>query len=467
MDFESDGRPFSSPVSHDPRHDEELQRRLFASLDASRFSKRHLRLYLSIVSMHFFDGFDLLMMGVVLPGVVATFGISAAQAGIFASSVFGGMLIGAIVISWVSDKIGRKLALAFSIGLYASFSLLAAVASTYEQLVAFRLLSGIGLGAEVPLVFTYLTEFLPVRSRGQFASSSVFFWQISGAVALVAGMFVIPAYGWRGMFYIGATPLLILAATWSFIPESVRYLARRGRLTEAYEIVSSLSTVPPEQAQLADIAALPVHKKLSDIFSGRYRRYTIGVWILSFSVGLIFAGLNVWLPSIFMKQGFTLVHSFAFTAMIATAGAFGNIVNGLLLERLGRRLTLTLLLLIGSISVLAWGFSTNPAEILVFGMLTAFTAGGGIAGSIYTYVTELYPTEYRTVGTGLSTACQRLAGMAAPSALGLLLGPFGSLTDSFIFLSALLAFTAVICNFLIYETRGKSLEQIASELSAP
>jgi putative MFS transporter len=467
MDFEPDvvtALPMMPPTKDDRG---EIQRRLFASLDASAFSARHLKLYLSIVSMHFFDGFDLLMMGVVLPGIIATFKISNAQAGVFASSVFAGMLVGSILITWLSDKIGRKKALALSIVLYAAFTLLAAVATSYEQLLVFRALSGIGLGAEVPLVFTYLTEFLPVRRRGQFASSSVFFWQISGVFAALAGMIIIPTYGWRGMFLIGATPLFILAATWFYIPESVRYLTRRGQLTEADRIVRWLSTVRPEDVRPAEAFVPPVHKKFSDIINGRYRRYTIGAWIINLSVGLIFTGLNVWLPSIFLKQGFTLVHSFAFTALIALTGAVGNIVNGFLLERLGRRPTLTILFVIGAGSVLAWGFATSPMAILGFGMLTAFSAGGGNGGSVFTYLTELYPTEYRSVGSGLSTACQRIGGIVAPSALGLLLGPAMSLTASFVFISALLALTAVITFFFTYETRGKSLEQIASELGGP
>jgi MFS transporter, putative metabolite:H+ symporter len=443
---------------------DQIAGRLFASLDASRFSAKHLRLYLNIVVMHFFDGFDLLMMGVVLPGIISEFHLTHAQAGVLASSVFGGMLVGAIAITWLADRIGRKLALAFSIVLYAICTLMAAMATEYQELLVFRALSGIGLGAEVPLVFTYLTEFLPIRNRGQFASSSIFFWQISGVAAALAAIVVIPAYSWRGMFLIGVAPALILAATWFSIPESVRYLVRRGRLTEAEKIVRSLSTVPPEGLPPALVAVDQRRRRLSDIFAGAYRRYTLGAWFVNFSMGLIFAGLNVWLPSIFMKQGFTLVHSFAFTALITTVGAVGNIANGYLLERFGRRLTISALFAIGAVSVLAWGVSSTPVGIIAFGMVTAFTAGGGIGGSVYTYLTELYPTEYRAIGTGCSTACQRLGGIVAPSVLGLLLGSLASLTNSFIIISALMAVTALIAFLYTYETRGKSLEQIAGEL---
>jgi MFS transporter, putative metabolite:H+ symporter len=443
---------------------EERKARLFASLDSSHFSIRHLRIYASLVSMHFFDGFDLLMMGVVLPGIIATFHITFAEAGLLASSVFGGMVVGTVALSWLGEIIGRKKALALSIVIYALFSLCGAFASSYQQLFVCRALAGIGLGAEIPLVFTYFAEFLPVRRRGQFSASSVFFWQISGVMAALTAIVVVPYFTWRGMFVIAVTPAIILAGTWFVIPESVRYLVRRERFDEAETIVRSISTVAPEDVQIGGVAKPPAHRGFGDILRGKYLRYTLALWFMNFSVAVIFFGLNIWLPSIFMKQGFNLTNSFAFTALISGAGAVGNLTNGYLLEVAGRRLTLTILFAIGSVSVFVWSFATTTPMILAFGMLTSFTAGGGIGGCIFTYMTELYPTEFRAMGTGCATGCQRAAGMFAPTLLGLLLGSDVSLSTPFLVISALFAVTAVVAFFFTVETGGKSLEQISAEL---
>jgi putative MFS transporter len=137
--------------------------RLLASMDQSNFSKRHAALYATVIFFHFFDGFDVLMMGTVLPGIRTTFNLTSVQGGVLVSSTFIGMLIGAVMIPMLADQIGRKRALFLAIAWYAVFSLVAATATSYNELFIVRLLEGVGLGAEVPLVFTYVVEFVPTR----------------------------------------------------------------------------------------------------------------------------------------------------------------------------------------------------------------------------------------------------------------------------------------------------------------
>jgi len=222
--------------------------RLFASIDQSAFSGRHLALYATVIFFHFFDGFDVLMMGTVLPGIVATFNLTSVQAGVVVSSTFFGMLIGAIVITMLADRIGRKKALFLAIIWYAVFSLAAATATSYQELLIVRLLQGLGLGAEVPLVFTYVVEFVPARKRGVLAGSSVFFWLSAGGVASLMAILVVPLFTWRGMFVIGAIPAVLLFFAWHYLPESIRYLVSRNKLDEAEAVVRRLSTVVLETA---------------------------------------------------------------------------------------------------------------------------------------------------------------------------------------------------------------------------
>ena len=109
--------------------------RLFASMDQSKFSGRHAALYATVIFFHFFDGFDVLMIGTVLPGIAATFKLTSVEAGVLVSSTFFGMLVGAIVITMLADQIGRKKALFLAIGWYAVFSLAAATATSYNELL--------------------------------------------------------------------------------------------------------------------------------------------------------------------------------------------------------------------------------------------------------------------------------------------------------------------------------------------
>jgi MFS transporter, putative metabolite:H+ symporter len=147
------------------------------ALDRSAFTPRHSIMYASVILGHLFDGFDINMMGTVLPGISREFHLTPALAGYLASSVFVGMLVGSAIVGMLADRIGRKRALLFAVLFYGTLSLITATAWSYRSLVAMRMIEGFGLGAEVPLVFTYLSEFIPIRQRGVLLASSVFLFQ--------------------------------------------------------------------------------------------------------------------------------------------------------------------------------------------------------------------------------------------------------------------------------------------------
>src|SRR5258708_7880487 len=116
------------------------QAQIIESLNKSSFTRQHLAFYLTIVFCHFFDGFDIQMMGFTLPGIIGEFKLSAGQAGVLASSVFSGMLLGGIIVGTLADSVGRKKALILAIVLYGSMGLCAGLATSYESLVAIRVL---------------------------------------------------------------------------------------------------------------------------------------------------------------------------------------------------------------------------------------------------------------------------------------------------------------------------------------
>jgi MFS transporter, putative metabolite:H+ symporter len=175
-------------------------------------------------------------MGVALPGIIAT---TPPEAGFLASSAFFGMFIGAIGISMLADRIGRKRALILAILGYSLFSAAAAFVQDYTSLVVVRIVEGLGLGAEVPLVYTFVSELVPVRRRGLLLTGSAFFWQGSNLVAALVAIVVIPWLSWRGMFVVGALPAVLILPLWWRLPESPRYLIHNGRIAEADALVLS------------------------------------------------------------------------------------------------------------------------------------------------------------------------------------------------------------------------------------
>jgi putative MFS transporter len=438
---------------------------LLASLDRSEFTAKHWKMYFAVAFGHFFDGFDINMMGLILPGIIASFALSPAQAGILASSVFLGMFAGSVLIGILADKFGRKRALVIAVTAYCTLSFAASFATSYDSLLTLRILQGVGLGAEVPLVFTYLSEFMPTRRRGLLLASSVFFWQASSFFAAFVAIAVVPTYTWRGMFVVGALPALVLIFFWLRLPESVRFLIERGDLQRAQDIVKGFSTVDPATVDVPAKEPVPQPARLRDILRGGYTRPTLGIWLMQFTGGAVFFGLAIWLPSIFAKMGFSVVKSFAFTGLIAGAGALGNLGGGLLLDKWGRRGSISTLFVIGGILMFIWGNASSPATILGFGALTAFFASGGAGGPLFAYTSEIYPTRFRAAGTGWAAAWQRIGGIVAAPVLGALMGA-GVLGYTFFAVMGSVLLVGGIGGYLLgYETRGKSLEQITADLA--
>jgi MFS transporter, putative metabolite:H+ symporter len=328
------------------------------------------------------------------------------------------------------------------------------------------MLQGIGLGAEVPIVLTYVLEFVPARRRGSLSAGAVSLWQFAGLLAALIAIVIIPAFTWRGMFFAASILSLIMMIFLAFIPESVRYLVKQGRVAEAERVVRRFSSVLPENVVTPQQHVPLPTASIRDILRGRYLRFTLGAWIMSAAWGMAYFGMSVWLPSILIKMGFTQIHSFAYTAAITGFGATGVLVSGTLMDRFGRRATTAACFLIGGLSMIAWSLMTTPAGILFFGMLTTFAGTGGVAGCLFTYICEIYPTQFRASGSGLATVWQRIGGAIAPIVLGASVGSQGAVFKSFILLGGVLIIGALAALLLTYETGGRSLEEITTDLAS-
>ncbi len=319
------------------------------------------------------------------------------------------------------------------------------------MLIALRFIVGLGLGGELPVASTLVSEFAPRKIRGRVVVALESFWAVGWLMAAVVGYFLVPIEnGWRWALALGAIP-----AVWSMVirmhlPESVRFLEGKGRHEEAEAVVSdwerSAGIEPPVDP--IDTEHSKTEKTtLAELFSTRFRTRTIGLWLTWFGVNFSYYGAFIWIPTLLTQTGLTLVKSFEFTLLMTLAQLPGYLVAAILIEIWGRRGTLVAFLGGSAVSAVGFGMAPQIAEAIqpgseawaygmamLFGCLLSFF-NLGAWGALYAITPEVYPTTGRASGAGAATAFGRVAAMIAPilvpilapKGLGLLFGIFGAM----------------------------------------
>ncbi|WP_326834139.1 MFS transporter [Amycolatopsis rhabdoformis] len=440
-------------------------RSLLHRLDESAFTPRHLRIYVTVLIGHFLCGFVINLTGVILPGVIKTFHLTSESAGVFSSALFAGMLVGAAVAGTVSDRFGRKVPLAITVMVYAVFSLAAVFAPSFGALVTFRALQGIGLGAEIAVVLPYIAEFVPSRHRGPLVTAATAAWLIGLPTAAAVGTAVVPAFGWRAMFVIATVPVLVGVVMLATLPESVRYLLRRGRLSDAATVVGALCRGTFTEPTGPEHAAPEHTGTVRTLVARHYLRYTIAIWFMEVCAGAFLYGLSSWLPSVLEGQGVGLLKSFGYTAIITAAGVVGAILAGQLINRIGRRVVLGGAFVLSGLFCLAWGTTSATGAVIVLGSLATFF-GSGLAGStLFAYASELYPTASRATGLGWAAAWQKVGGLIMPVLVGFILAAHASQFLFFLLFGIISILAGIAALVATFETRGRTVEQISQEIT--
>jgi len=419
----------------------------------------------------FLDNYDAAALGFVLPILAGLLKLPSASVGFLASSVFIGMFFGSLLVSRLSDMIGRKKMLILSVLIFSLAAIGVAFSWDYNSLLAIRILQGFGIGAVIPICIVYVSEISPVKRRAILVALTTVFYQTGATLAGPISNLVIPLLTWRGVFIVGGTTGFILILLTCFtIPESVRQLVKLGKLGEAERVVRRVSSVDPSQMpskpEITSATASMGKGKLRDLISGKYAVYTSGVCFSALIYGIVFSVLLTMLTMVFVEGGIPYNVSIIFTTVVLSAGILGAFLSGLFIEWFGRRRTMyTSYTLLGTFTLLVSVglFLKQMYMVVLFGALTFLVIGIAFV-SLSTYVTEIYPTNIRNTGHGTFLALVRLGGIIGPTALGILLQMPGYF---FVLEGFLLLFVAVVLFFLTkVETRGKSLERITQELSS-
>jgi putative MFS transporter len=430
-------------------------------LDALPWTRKHSKLLSGSGIGWALDAMDVGLISFVIAQLAVVWKADAGSLGFVASAGFLGMAIGASLGGLLADKLGRRQVFALTLLVYGVFTGLSALSLSVGALIALRFLVGLGLGAELPVASTLVTEFAPARIRGRIIVILESFWAVGWTAAALIGYFVIPTSddGWRWALALGAVPAVWAIFVRLRLPESVRFLEAKGRHTEAETIVREFedaagATTPPVAAETPE-PAVTAERPIATLFGARLRRRTLSLWVVWFCVNFAYYGAFIWLPTLLVAQGFSLVRSFEYTLIITLAQLPGYAASAWLVEKWGRRVTLAVFLAGSAVSAGFFGTADDVPTILIFGALLSFF-NLGAWGALYAVTPELYPTRVRGTGAGWAAGFGRLASIIAPLCVPALLAAGGVALPFGVF-AAVFA-VAAIAALTLPDLRGKALE---------
>ena len=418
-----------------------------------------------------FDSMDTGLISFVLPMLAKDWNLVPEQVGMIGSMGLFGMAIGAVMAGSLADKFGRKNIFAATVILYSISTGLCAVAWSYESLLVFRFLVGFGLGGELPVAATLVSEYAPAHLRGRFIVLLESFWALGWLVAALLSYFFLPVFGWKAAFLLGSLPALYVFVIRLQMPESVRYLVSKGRVAEAESIIDELECklgVPhrpfdrveiPEVPQLSPLTLFNQQFRVRTLFNQQFRVRTIMLWLTWFGIVFSYYGIFMWLPSIVYAQGFEVVKSFEYVLVMTLAQLPGYFAAAWLVDKIGRRYTLSSFLLMSGVCAFFFGNAGSSTALLISGAAMSFF-NRGAWGVIYTYTPELYPTHIRALGSGYAAGFGRIGGIIAPALVGSLIASGFQFSLVFgLFASVFVAISVVVLS-LGLESKQMSLEDI-------
>ncbi len=441
-----------------------------ARIERLPFSRWHVKLRIVMGVATFFDAFDALAIAYVLPVLIPMWKLAPAQIGLLISIGYAGQLIGALGFGWVAERIGRVRTATWTIGLFALFSLICAFSWSYQSMLWFRFIQGLGLGGQVPIAAAYINEIAKSSKRGRFFLLYETVFPIGLMMVALVATWVVPHWGWQWMFVIGAIPGFLAMVLRRVLPESPRWLAAQGRLEQADRVMGEIEDEISERGAKplpplpSHIPAIPRTKaSWRDLFSGVYLPRTLAVWVMWFCTYLVVYGLAGWLPSIY-RTVFKLPvqQALQYTFVSTVAGLIGALTCASLIDRTGRRAWFTMAFLVGSSPLFAlWVLGAGLTALHVAALTTVSSLFvNTLALSLYLYTPEIYPTRVRALASGAATAWLRVASMIGPFLVGAIL-PRAGLGMVFLVFAVASLVGGVTALLFTLETRGKLLEELA------
>ncbi|GAB5098842.1 MFS transporter [Caballeronia sp. HLA56] len=379
------------------------------------------------------DGFDLLILGFMLPAIAVDLHLTPAQAGSLVTWTLAGAVAGGVVFGMLSDYFGRVRMLTWTILLFAVFTGLCALARGYGDLLVYRTIAGIGLGGEFGIGMALVAEAWPARLRARVSSYVGLGWQLGVLAAALLTPLLLPMIGWRGMFAVGLLPAVASFFVRRKVAEPAPFTERRAKHA-------------PRKLPLG---------RLFD--TARTTRASLGVIVLCSVQNFGYYGLMIWLPSYLSKTfGYSLTKSGLWTAVTVLGMALGIWLFGVAADRFGRKPAF-LFYQIGAVAmVFVYSNLTSPGALLVGGAVMGVFVNGMIGG-YGALISEIYPTEARATAQNVLFNIGRAVGGLGPVVVGALAAKY-SFATALALLASIYLLDIFATLFLIPEKRGAELD---------
>lgn len=368
------------------------------------------------------DGFDLVVLGVAIPSMMEDdrWNFGPAEATLVSTAGLVGMMLGALVISFLTDKFGRRRVLMFAVALFSLFTFFLAFTNSVTVFMLLRFLAGAGLGGALPTSIALVTEFRGATKSGSASTTLMTGYHVGAVATAFLGIIMIAPFGWHSLFIAGALPALVLVpAMYFLLPESPQYLKAIGRIEEAKATAAEYSI--PLEDELGDKHAAEMENSntMKVLLGPTFRRNTIAIWGTSFMGLLLVYGMNTWLPQIMRDADYDLGNSLAFLMVLNVGAVVGLLLSGQVADKHSPRKTSLIWFVASALFLAALAIKLPIIALYVMIFLTGiFVFSSQVL--VYAFVGENHPASVRATAMGLSAGVGRLGAISGPILGGLL-----------------------------------------------
>lgn len=407
-----------------------------------------------------FDSWDSVVIAYTLPVLIGEWSLQPLQSGWLISAGYGGQFLGAILFGSLAERFGRLPLLNTLVAAMSLLGIACAMAGSYTQLIALRGLQGLAIGGALPIAICYINEIAPTPTRGRFFGTFQFLMTSGFGLAALLSTWLIPAFGWRIMFGLGAVPLLLLPLM-RMLPESPRWLAGRGRTGDAARSLQRLGSgpLPPEGARVPPPGGVAAKVPFALLFSPGVRKISVITVLLWFLTSLVSFGLVTWIPSIYVGNfGIPLEEALRYNAIVAVSIFILPVILRQSIDRIGRRPLPMIGTAVGGVALFAMVFIGIEAKFMLVGLAIVGQIGVSIGSMVlWPYTAETFPTRIRSLALGTSSSVARAASMLTPVLVGGVLGATGSIAPVFVVFGLASCAVALLWLFGVRETAGRKM----------